>query len=454
MASRSGHGGDELQARPVDARAVLSVVGSRSRRRVRKILLWVVVLLSVAVAVVAVRKYMNRPAAPPSYMTETVERGDIDETVDATGTLEAKRVVSVGGEISGRVATVEVDINDQVEAGQVLATLDPASLDNALTEARGTLATSKIEVNRANAALEAAEVKKERAEQLWKQGLVSREELDTALNEHRLAKADAARAKSERSLAGVRVEQAQTNKAKATIEAPIDGVVLSRSVEPGNAIAASLEAPELFELAEDLRAMRLELGVDEADVGRVREGQSATFTVDAWPGKTFDAKVERVHLAPDSTTSSAVVTYTAVLAVDNADGLLRPGMTATATILVERHEDVLRIPTAALRFDPAQAAQPAESGGGGPGGPFGMPRPPMQQKKKATESAPSAGTESVVHVLRDGQLVPARVSTGASDGRWTAVDSSELSVGDAVVVGVQRQMQGPPQMPGGGAPPR
>ncbi|PRP91176.1 Macrolide export protein MacA [Enhygromyxa salina] len=423
----------------VDEDSVLAVVGNVRRRRIRRVVVWGGVVLTLVVGLALARARLDRPPPAPSYQTEVVDRGDIDETVGATGTLEAKRVVSVGGEISGRIATVEVDVNDRVKAGDVLATLDPVSLDNALTEAKGALATAKIEVVRAKAALDAASITKERAEALSAKGVVAQEELDAAISEHRLAEAEASRAKSERSLAAVRVEQARTNKAKATIVAPIDGVVLTRSVEPGNAIAASLAAPELFQIAEDLSVMRLDLGVDEADVGRVREGQSAEFTVDAWPGRTFDATVERVNLAPATTDTSAVVTYTTVLAVNNDEELLRPGMTATATILAERHAEVLRIPTLALRFDPSRGAE--SSGGRGDrnkGGLFSVPtRPGPPARKAETEIEPTVDGEALVHVLRAGELVAVPVTVGASDGRYTEVEAGELDEGDAVVVGMR-----------------
>lgn len=398
-----------------------------------------VVLAILVGAGFGLRAYLSAPPPAPRYETVAVDRGDIDETVQATGTLEAKRVVSVGGEISGRIATVEVEVNDRVTQGQVLATLDPASLDNALTEAKGSLSTAKIEVSRASASLDAAKITKERDEALFDQGLVSKEELQAAQSSYDLAKADLSRARSERTLAKVRVEQAQTNRGKATIVSPIDGVVLTRSVEPGNAIAASLQAPELFTLAEDLSVMRLDLGVDEADVGRVQAGQSATFTVDAWPGRSFDAKVERVDLAPTATESSTVVTYTAVLSVDNAGQRLRPGMTATATILVERHAAVLRVPMLALRFDPAKTQTATESSGRS-NNPLAPPMPPRRTRKTTGAQAatrPTGEDAQELYLLRDGEPTPVRVRTGASDGRFTEIEPDELEEGDEVIVGME-----------------
>ena len=428
-----------------DAEAVLAAVGGGRRRWIGRAIRWTLLAAALAGAGIGGKAWLDRPAPQPTYETAAVERGDIDETVQATGTLQAKRVVSVGGEISGRIATVEVEVNQRVTKGQVLVTLDPASLDNALTEAKGALASAKINVERATAALTAAKITKERAETLSARGLAPIEELDTARSAYELAKADEARAKSERALAAVRVEQAKTNRSKATIVSPIDGVVLTRTIEPGNAISASLAAPELFRIAEDLSVMRLDLGVDEADVGRVREGQKATFTVDAWPGRTFEATVERVDLAPvTSTTTTTVVTYTAVLAVANVEDRLRPGMTATATILVEKHADVMRVPTAALRFDPNRAARStgAETKSTNPLQPQ-MPRGRFGggrrggNTKKADAVRPSVAGDSAVYVLRDGEPERVEIVAGASDGRWTEVKEGTLTPDDEVIVSME-----------------
>ena len=379
-------------------------------------------------------RLLQGPRLRPEYETRAVSIADIDETVEATGTLEARRVVSVGGEISGRVATVLVEENDRVRRGDVLATLDPASLDHALTETKGSLSSARVEVSRAAAALEAAELTKGRVESLHGKGMLPQEDLDTAINDYRLAKADLRKAKSERSLASIRVAQALTDREKATIVAPIDGVVLTRTVEPGNAIAASLEAPELFTIAEDLASMRLDLGVDEADVGRVSEGQTATFTVDAWPGKSFEATVERVDLAP-ADSESAVVTYTTVLSVANDNGLLRPGMTASATIVSERHDNVLCVPAAALRFDPAQVAVTSPEPETGSNSPFAMPGPPPQAEKRkpAEPQAVRTSNTGVLWILDDGDPVALRVAVGASDGQFTEVSGEGVREGLEVI---------------------
>lgn len=429
--------------------AVERAVGARPRSRWRRALGWLALATVIGGATVVVLPYLSPPPPAPAYETVALDVGSIDETVQATGTIEAKRVVSVGGEISGRVATVLVEVNDRVTEGQVLATLDPASLDNALTEAKGALESAKISLTRAAAATKAAKITKDRAAQLHGQGLIPREELEAAQSSYDLAKADQARARSERDLASIRVDQAETDRSKATIVSPIDGVVLTRSVEPGNAISASLEAPELFLLAEDLSAMRLDLGVDEADVGRVNAGQTATFTVDAWPGQRFDANVERVDLAPAATETSSVVTYTAVLSLTNVGERLRPGMTATATILTERHADILRVPTAALRFDPepaepteratpnANPLQPQMRMRGGPGG-GGRSRGSGSADRGSDRTSQGATTtRGVLYVLREGEPTPIRVTLGATDGRYTEIETDALQAGDEVIVSME-----------------
>ncbi len=424
------------QAPVLDADAVAQVVGDRGGRRRRRVVVWLAILGMLAAAAGSAPRLLEGPPAHPVFQTETLARGDIDEVVEATGTLEARRVVTVGGEISGRVATVLVEENDHVRKGDILVTLDPTSLDNALTEAKGSLSSARVEVTRATAALEAAEITRARVESLRAKGMLPQEDLDTAVSTYRLANADLQKAKSERSLASVRVEQARTNRDKATIGAPIDGVVLTRTVEPGNAIAASLEAPELFTIAEDLGSMRLDLGVDEADVGHVSAGQTATFTVDAWPGTSFEASVERVDLAP-AETDSDVVTYTTVLSVANREGLLRPGMTASATILSARHAGVLRVSAAALRFDPREVAARAPEAKGRDRSPFAMPGPPPRaEKKKAREpQAVRSGSTGTLWLLEGGEPVALPVSVGASNGRFVEVFGEGVGAGLEVITG-------------------
>ncbi len=353
----------------------------------------------------------------PAYIWQTVaaERGDIAVTIDATGSLEPERSVTIGAEVSGKIATVEVDEDDRVEIGDVLARFDLETFTNELAEAKASLASSKADVRRARANVHEAELELKRAEKLAKSGVAAAEELEQRETAAEIATADLARAHAQQQLATARVEQVDTKITKTVVHAPIAGVVLRRSIEPGSTVAATFQAPELFTIAADLAAMKLELAIDEADVGRIAVGQQAEFVVDAWPEREFVAQVTKVHLSPQI--SGNVVTYVAELAVDNTEGLLRPGMTATATVAIGIEQDVLRIPTLALRFSP-----PSTDAGGFR---FGPP---------ATEAKHASG--SAVWVLRADQPVRVAITAGSSDGQWIAV-SGELEVGDEVLIGAE-----------------
>ncbi|HWS75688.1 MAG TPA: efflux RND transporter periplasmic adaptor subunit, partial [Quisquiliibacterium sp.] len=308
-------------------------------------------------------------AGRPVYVAQAVARGDLTVTVTANGTLQPTRAVNVGSELSGTVARVLVDINDRVTRGQVLAELDTAKLSDQIRRSRASVASAEARV-----ALAAATVTEARAS-------LGRLEEVARLSGGKVpskAELDAGRAGLERALADARVAAAsvadakaalsvdETNLRKASIRSPIDGVVLTRSVDPGNAVAASLQAVTLFNVAEDLTKMKLQVNIDEADVGQVREGQSAGFTVSAWPGRSYPAKIVRVGFG--STTKDNVVSYVAELQVANEDLSLRPGMTATATINATERKGVLLVPNAALRFTPALAAGQAGGGAGTSGG--------------------------------------------------------------------------------------
>lgn len=359
-----------------------------------------------------------------AWETVAVGRGEVTLTVSATGTLQPQATVSLGSEISGRVRAVHAEDNALVERDFELAHLDTVDLENAAQQAEITLRSAKADTQIARATLDEVRVREARVTKLVNGGGAPPGDLEAVKAERRRAAAQVTKAQAQEELAAVRLSLAQANIQKAVIKSPIRGVVLKRNVEPGNTIAASLQSPELFLLAEDLTQMRLEVAVDEADVGLVRAGQPATFTVDAWPDRTFEASVASVNLAANATES--VVTYTAILHVDNAEGLLRPGMTATATVIAERRTDVLRVPAAALRFTPRKPDEgktsltlvqaPRRPGGGN------------QRNRNANSNA--------VWVLRDGQTEPARVTLklGRSDGRFTEVVEG-LQAGDRVVIG-------------------
>jgi len=360
------------------------------------------------------------------YETAEVTRGDLTVTVTATGTLEPVNQVDVGSELSGIIETVAVDFNDRVHHGQVLARLDTDRLQAQMLESRAALMASEARVTEAQATVLETRLAFERCEKLAERQLCPAGDLDTARAMFARAKASEASARAEVAEARATLDGKETELAKAEIRSPIDGLVLLRQIEPGQTVAASLQAPILFTLAEDLAQMELHVAVDEADVGMITEGQAAEFTVDAWPERSFPATITQVRFAPR--TVEGVVTYETVLTVDNSDLALRPGMTATAVITVRELQDKVLLPNTALRFTPPQteAAQPRRRGA------FGMlfPRPPMGQRR--SNRAKNDGQQ--VWVLRDGNPEAIPVKTGASDGRLTELRVGDIQPGQAVVV--------------------
>ena len=386
-------------------------------------------LAAVAVTVWWWQRQSARDAAP-RYVTQAVQRGDLALRVSANGTLAPTRTVRIGSELSGTVARVLVDTNDRVRAGQLLLELDRSQLRDQATRSQAALDAALARLAQARAALAEARSRLQRQrgiERLSGGAYPAAAELDAAQAAFDRAVADEAAADAGVAEARAAVRIAATNVAKAAIRSPVDGVVLERNVDPGNAVAASLQAVTLFSIALDLRRMKLQVLVDEADVGRVREGQSASFTVSAYPDRRWPATIRR--LGYGSTTKDNVVSYVAELEVDNPDLSLRPGMTAVATVVAAQRSGVLLVPSAALRFAPAAAA------GAAPAGVLArlLPRPPGAGAPRR-EGAASGGKRRV-WVLRDGAPVPVAVTPGLSDGRLTEVADGELAEGEAVIVG-------------------
>lgn len=382
----------------------------------------------------------NREArAAPTYATQPVTRGTLRLQVTANGTLQPTRSVNIGSELSGTVARVLVDVNDRVKRGQVLVELDTAKLSDQILRSRATLASARARVAQAGATLKEAQGNLARLEEVARLSggkVPSKAELDTGRAAVERAQADEASARATVADAQAALSTDETNLKKASIRAPTDGVVLTRTVDPGNAVAASLQAVTLFTIAEDLSKLRLQVSVDEADVGSVQVGQKGTFTVSAYPGRRYPATITRV--AYGSTITENVVTYVTYLDVDNADLSLRPGMTATATITATERQDVLLVPNTALRFTPAQPGQKpqAQSGGGGIVGSL-MPRMPRgggARRGGESGAAPGAGGfQRQLWVLQDGKPVPLRVTTGITDGRMTEVSGEAVQEGLQVI---------------------
>jgi HlyD family secretion protein len=417
------------------------LLGSSAAAWWRRPSTWIaLVLLLLAIGGTAWWWTRREAQAAPTYVTEPVTRGDLRVSVTANGTLQPTRTINIGSELSGTVSQVFVDINDPVKKGQVLVQLDLAKLRDQITRSRAVLASAEAKVAQTVATVKEAQGNLGRLDEVFRLSggkVPSQAELDTAR-----ATLDRARADENSARAGVNDARAalstdETNLSKASIRAPSDGVVLTRSVDPGNAVAASLQAVTLFTLAEDLRQLRLMVNVDEADVGSVAVGQRATFTVSAYPNRQYPAKVTRV--AYGSTTTDNVVTYVAQLDVDNADLSLRPGMTATATITATERQQVLLVPNPALRFTPgsAQAAPASAPASGARGGIVSslIPRAPgLGGRRTAGAGNGQQGPgPRQLWVLRDNQPVAITVVTGLSDGRLTEVSSDQLQPGMAVI---------------------
>jgi HlyD family secretion protein len=363
------------------------------------------------------------------YTTHTVQRGNLTVTVTATGTLQPTNQVDVGSELSGIIKTVNADYNQRVKVGQVLARLDTTKLEAQRLQSQAALESAQAKVLQAQATEQEARLQLTRFEEVRELSggkVPSQQDFGAAEATLKRAQADEASAKAQVAQAQATLNATRTDLAKAVIRSPINGVVLARSVEPGQTVAASFQAPVLFTLAEDLSRMELHVDVDEADVGHVKEGQNATFTVDAYPDRPFPARTTQVRFG--AKTSEGVVTYEALLTVDNTELALRPGMTATAAIIVDRIENALLVPATALRFAPPQAEAPAE-GASGLAGRL-LPRPPSSPPKSREDEDKKSKR---VWILRDSQPTPIAVTTGATNGIMTVVTGGDLAEGTAVI---------------------
>ena len=370
--------------------------------------------------------------AAPVYVTEALRKGNLTLTVAANGTIVPTRVVSIGSELSGTVKRVLVDVNDVVKKGQVLVELDTAKLDDQVLRSRAALASAQAQLAQTNATVKEARAGLARFEEVSRLSggkVPSATELDGARATLERAVAGEASASATVAEARATLSTDETNLSKASIRSPINGVVLTRTVDPGNAVAASLQAVTLFTIAEDLAQLRLEVAVDEADVGSVKVGQKASFTVSAYPSRRYPARITRVAFG--STKTDNVITYTTWLEVDNTDLSLRPGMTAASTIVATERNNVLLVPNTALRFTPATAAGAAPAASGSVVSKL-MPRmPPRSGGRRAAGNGNAAVRQ--IWVLQDGQAVALAVTPGISDGRMTEVSGPDLKEGMAVI---------------------
>ena len=347
---------------------------------------------------VAVWQFTAQRGAEEKYRTAPAAKAEVTQTVSANGTLNPVVLVNVGTQVSGTVKKLLVDFNDRVKAGQVLLELDPALLEAQVRQDEANMASAK-------ASLDLALANEERSKTLWAQDSIAKQALDTAVQARESAQAQVKQAEAQ-------LAKDRTNLDYSVIRSPVSGVVVNRAVDIGQTVAASFQTPTLFQIAQDLSKMQIDSSFAEADVGSIKVGQPVQFTVDAFPERTFHASVRQVRLNP--TTVQNVVTYDVVVAVDNPDQILMPGMTAYVNVQVAQHKDVLTVPNAALRYRPADAAEVAARA-----------KPPARAEARS-------GT---AYVLEAGKLRVVPVQTGISDGRVTEIVAGDLKDGDAVVVG-------------------
>lgn len=367
-----------------------------------------------------------------TYETSPAKRADLTVTVTATGTIQPTTQIDVSSETSGVVRAVNVDNNSLIKKGDVLAELDSERFKGQLKSLQASVESAKAKLADTQATLKASELAYTRQISLQRRGLAITQDLESAQAAQQRAIAAVVSAQADIQVAIANLELKQIDIDKSQILSPVDGIVLKRAVEPGQTVASSLQAPVLFTLAEDLKRMQLEADIDEADIGTVKLGQKANFTVDAFSGRDFPARIETVEFYPETT--DGVVTYKAILSVDNSDLALRPGMTATAQVTVQEISNALLIPNAALRYSPPVAAKQQS---------FSLsrlflPRMPRNEKSARTETV--AG-ERTVWVLKDNVPGAVLITTGASDGKMTEVVKGDIAPDDLLVIAAKHAGQ-------------
>lgn len=397
----------------------------RGRKR-RRLWLWLATGLLVAGAAYGGYHYFGRPSPAPAFATVPAERGSLTVEVSATGTLQPLTQVDISSELSGVVRSVAVNENQRVGKGDVLAALDTTRLAAQVERGEASVKAAEAKVTDAKTTLQETEQAFVRTNQLTGRGMATTQALDAATAARDRAASAVAIAEANLAIAVAELKLQQADLDKSTIYAPIDGVVLTRSVDPGQTVASSLQAPVLFVIAADLAKMELKAAIDEADIGTVKPGQTASFTVDAFPGRVFDADIRDIAYA--SVTTEGVVTYDARLDVDNEELLLRPGMTATVSVVTKEANDVVTVPSAAFRYRPPVA----ERRSGWSLQNLFMPRMPRSMGQRQRDTAPDG--MRTLYVLENGQPKAMRVKTGSTDGELTEIVSG-LEAGDLVITG-------------------
>jgi HlyD family secretion protein len=397
---------------------------------------WLVIII--LVVALLVWWFTRGGDASVAYQTAPAETGNVVSRVSTSGSLQAVVTVDVGSQVSGRIQELFADFNSPVKKGQRIAKIDPALFQAAVVQAEANVAAARANVTRLTVAAEDAERQARRATEVYEQRLISETERDTAVANARTARASVEQGQAQLQQARAQLEQASTNLRYTDILSPTDGVVISRAVNVGQTVAASLQAPVIFTIAQDLKKMEVHTNVAESDIGRLKPGMRVSFTVDAYPGEPFRGSIRDIRNAPQVVQN--VVTYDAVIDVANDELKLKPGMTATVSVITDRRMDVLTVPNAALRFrpEPADGAQSAPAPAAPPGGGQRQRmRPPG-----ADEDGPPREVKRMIHVLVDGVPQPREVTTGITDGRVTEITGGTLQRGEPVITGVVGQNPG------------
>ena len=400
----------------------------------------VIVLLLLITGGFAYLRFSHSDGAAYTFRTVPLSRGDITSSVTATGKLSAVTVVEVGTQVSGTIKEIYADFNDQVRKGQLIALIDPDVLKAKLEESRANLAVARASTVRARANLAESDRNLKRYKELWNRQLIAKSELDAVETTRLTNRAGVQEADARVLQVQASVRQAETNLEYTKIISPEDGVIISREVNVGQTVAASLSAPTLFSIAKDLTDMQIETSVDEADIARVKEGQEVEFTVDAYSGITFGGKVRQVRISP--ATSENVVTYPVIISVANPDLKLKPGMTANVSIITDRRKDVLKVPMAALRFSPPPEESSETKTAAATTSPF---TPSMPRRRpggggaaqgNGNGNAGRTGAVSTVWTVRDGFIgEKVQFRAGISDGSFVeVVDSRVLKESDVLAV--------------------
>lgn len=351
------------------------------------------------------------------YETQPIEKHTITQVVEASGTINPVNIVSVGSTVSGPISKIYVDYNSMVKKGQLLAEIDPRLSKQTVEQNRAAIASAQANLRDMQANAEMSRKTLRRYQNLYKRNFVPKSELDQAINDYKSDMAKISSARADIAKAQAQCRGAELSLSYTKIVAPVDGMIISREIDVGQAVAASFQAPELFTIAQDLQKMQIEVNVSEADIGKVKEGQDVEYTLDGYPDTTFKGKVTQVRISP--TTVSNVVTYSVIVGVDNKDLKLKPGMTANVSIITAKHENVLCVPNFALKFTP-------------------NPEGPKYEKQG-------------IWVLIKHHLKRIEIATGLSDDSYTEVISPYIKEGDTVIVGIKgkkdkKQDMRPPMM--------